>query len=203
MAEPLDPFIADAVKNGLLDDSSSVYSSSSSSSSSSPSSSSSSDTDEGYQFHARRLLKDLPKMRRSLFKRLFGMSRETFRALYNDIWEELPIGQSSNGKSLCPEERLAYCLYSMRSNGFNVFTAWANDIGEGTMSRNTSLLIDILNPRDGSDGAPCFVKRHIYLPSTEKSLQDRQNFSVYGFPPLVMMLVDGMHILVSNLKKPP
>ena len=57
MAEHLDPFIADAAENGLLDDSSSVFSSSEDSSSSS--SSSSSDTDEGYKFHDRRLLKDM------------------------------------------------------------------------------------------------------------------------------------------------
>ena len=142
----------------------------------------------------------MPRMRRSLFKRLFGMSRETFRALYDDIWEELPVGQSSNGMSLCPEERLAYFLYSMRSNGFNVFTAWANDIGEGTMARNTRIMIDALNPRDGGAGGPSFVKRHIYLPSTEKALENAQDFSTHGFPPIVMMLIDGFHVLVSNLQ---
>ena len=87
---PLDDFLLDVVKNGMLDSSSS----SSSSSSSDSDSSSSSGSDDGYQFHDRRLLREMPTMRETKFRRLFGMCRSTFEALVDDTQDELPMGNT-------------------------------------------------------------------------------------------------------------
>ena len=85
---PIDGFVLNALKNGMLD------SSSSSSSSSDSDSSSSSGSDDGYQFHDRRLLREMPTMRETKFRRLFGMCRQTFEALVEDTQDELPMGNT-------------------------------------------------------------------------------------------------------------
>ena len=124
---PLDEFVAEALQAGALDPPSlprTSYSSSSTSSSSDSDSSSSGSEDDSrsqYQFHNRRLLTEMATMRDSLFKRLFGVSRQTFRDLCDDTHGDLPLGQSSNGRSLSQDERWAYFLHSMRGNEFNAF----------------------------------------------------------------------------------
>ena len=111
------------------------------------------------------------------------------------------VGSSTNGRSLRPAERLATFLYSMRSNNFNYFAGHANDLDESTVAKNTTVVVNALNPRvPGFLGdRPSFVQRHIYIPGREKSLEDARNFGLSsGFPEIVWALVDGTHIEVSS-----
>ena len=197
---PLNDLVLQSLNSGILDDSSSDSTSSDSDSTSS----SSSGSEDGYRFHDRRLLREMPTMSDRKFKRMFGMCRPTFGALVDDIFDELPIGSSTNGMSMHPDERLATFLYSMRSNSFNFFAADALCEGEGTVTRNTSIVITGLNPRvPGVHGdRPSFVQRHIYIPCREKALEDARNFgTLTGFPEIVWSIVDGTHIQVSSTLK--
>ena len=178
------------ILGGILDSSSESLSSSSSSSSTSSSDSSSSD--ERPFFHDRRLLYELKDMSPNRHLRLFGMSRETFREFYDEVWELLPPGRSVNGYSLIPEERLYYFLHLVCGDEFELQSAWANDIGEGTVCNNLNIVIDALNPVIGDESS--FVRRNIYLPNEEKARQDARNFSdMSGFCERVWSLADGTH----------
>ena len=125
-------------------------------------------------------------------KRIFGMSKECFEKLHDDVKEELPIGRSNNGMSLNPEERLRYFLYKMRGNSFDFFDSFNQQIGVGTVNINTAKTVEVLSQPNG------FVSRHIYVPSAAKARRDAQLFSeIAGFPPIVWGTIDGSHIPVS------
>ena len=130
------------------------------------------------------------RKKRNKFKGLVGMSRETFLDLYKDVEDYLPVGRSTNGKSLLPVERLMYFLKFFCKNELTVSAAYSNDVSAGALSENISIMVEALNPKSG----PNFCKRHIYLPSTVKSQWEAMQFhEKYGFPPLVVGHIDGSH----------
>ena len=136
------------------------------------------------------------RKKRNKFKGLVGMSRETFLALYEDVKDYLPVGRSTNGKSLLPVERLMYFLKYFCKNELTVCAAYSNDVSPGALSENIGIMVEALNPKCG----PNFCKRHIYLPSTVKSQWEAMQFhEKYGFPPLVIGHVDGSHCDVSRV----
>ena len=193
MAEALLDDDDDSFDMALCEDSDSLPSCLDSSSSSEESTTSDSSCERSeYKFRNRQLLKRVRKMNSRTHKRIFGMSKECFEKLHDDVKEELPLGRSNNGKSLNPEERLRYFLYKMRGNSFDFFDSFNQKIGEGTVCQNTAKIIEVLGQPNG------FVTRHIFIPSTAKALRDAQIFSeIAGFPPIVWGTIDGCHIEVS------
>jgi hypothetical protein len=69
-----------------------------------------------YKFWNRQIVKKARKMNSRQFHNCFRMSKETFEKLLMEIEDELPIGSSSNGKSLTARERLLCFLWFVGGN---------------------------------------------------------------------------------------
>ena len=155
-----------------------------------------------YEFGKRRLPRDFPfteewspKKKRKFFK-LIGMTKETFLDLLEEVINYLPIGASTNGQSLTPLERMLYFLKFFRKCEIADNAAYSNDMSEGAVIENISIVIEALNPRAG----PNFCKRHIFLPDTQKGQCEALQFmEMSGFPPLVIGAADGFHVQVRNV----
>ena len=153
-----------------------------------------------YEFGKRRLPRDFdfsqdwsPKKRRKFFK-LIGCTRETFLDLHEETKEYLPLGASTNGMSITPMERLLYFLKFFRKSEVGDNAAYSNDMSEGAVIENNTIVIEALNPRNG----PNFCKRHIFLPDTAKAQWEAVQFmETSGMPPLIVGAIDGFHVRVS------
>ena len=69
-----------------------------------------------YVFYERTIVAKSNRIPDFLFRRIFRMRRQTFQELLTDCGQFIPIGRSSNGKSLQPPERLLLFLKFLGSN---------------------------------------------------------------------------------------
>jgi hypothetical protein len=85
-----------------------------------------------YQFWKRTVLKKSSQLNPRQFLANFRMLPETFESLFQEVKEFLPIGRSTNGKNLLPQEKLLTFLWYAGSNSTFSHGEYAHEMSFGS-----------------------------------------------------------------------
>ena len=125
------------------------------------------------------------------FRRIFRITRRNFGKLLYMIEPYLPQGNSSNGMSIKPIERLLVFLYWTGSGSSSLHSGYAHNMSEGTIWNCIDSIIDVLYD--------VVVPQLIQLPDENEARRQANLFHAKsGFPRLVFGAIDGTHVRVSS-----
>ena len=150
-----------------------------------------------YRFHPRRILSESRRMSDAKFRRIFRITRRNVAKLLDMIEPYLPQGNSSNGMSIKPIERLLVFLYWSGSGSSSLHMGYAHDMAEGTIWECIDSIIDVLYD--------VVVPQLIQLPDENEARRQANLFhdKSRGFPRIVFGAIDGTHVRVSSSRQVP
>ena len=146
-----------------------------------------------YRFHPRRILAESERMSDAKFRRIFRMTRRNFHRLLDWVGPHYPKqGDSSNGLSIKPIERLLVFLYWSGSGASNMHGAYSHAMSEGSIFNCIDSTIKVLHD--------VIVPHLIKLPNPEQGQREANLFNEKSqFPRIVFSAIDGTHIRVSSI----
>ena len=122
------------------------------------------------------------------------MDPDVFEDLLTICEPHLPEGQSRNGKSLKPRERLLAFLHFLSGDPFMKHEAYTMRTSVGALDQNILTCIRSLHEP--------LVSRFIKWPTPEEALTEAEIFtnkSYEKFPKVAMAAIDGTHIEVHMI----
>ena len=104
------------------------------------------------------------------------------------------LGNSTNGKSVEPHERMLNLLYFSGSNSFLKYQKWSNKLGTGTASESIRISLAIFYDN--------LVPKYLTLPTFEQAKKEAKLFaksprhvqSEFDWPKNCYLAMDGTHI---------
>ena len=124
---------------------------------------------------------------------------DTFDAILTEIIDELPVGASSNGKSLAPVERLLIFLFFLAGNSLYWIKKYSHSASYGTIVNAIHQCLDACYKK--------LVPKFITLPTNEQAKVEAALFhEMSGFPPIIWSAIgnyfDTHTILLTLFEQP-
>ena len=140
-----------------------------------------------YHFRQRNLLRLFEEETDAGILKLFRMSRSQIKILFELVRDSLPQGNSRNGKSIKPFERLLTYLYYLGSNLQYYHSGVSHGLSEGAVCESIHMVNQIVFDE--------VVPKYICVPTQEEAKMEAELFSQKsGFPPIVWASLDGTHV---------
>ena len=146
-----------------------------------------------YKFGDRIILSKAMDLDDRIFKRAFGLSKETFLKFFDLIFDKLPHGKSVNGKNILEIEMLLVFFWWARTASDNLHDSISHQMSEASIWKCIDSVIKAVYE---------IVPDLITLPTPQEAAAEARLFqSKSGFPPIAYGAIDGTHIPVSISRK--
>ena len=145
-----------------------------------------------YEFHDRRILRVAERMTDDTFRKVYRMNRRNFNRLAEILSPHLLPGNSLNGRSLLPEERILVFLWFAGTGSTNIHSSISHNISKTSIHNAIYQVIDALYT--------ILKPQFLVLPTIEEQRREADLFhqrSGFRFPPIAYGAIDGTHVLVS------
>ena len=144
-----------------------------------------------YRFHPRRILSESRRMSDAKFRRIFRITRKNFQKLLDLVEPHLPEGNSSNGLSIKPIERLLVFMYWSGTGSSSLHSGYAHAMSEGTVWNCIDSVLKVLYEE--------VVPQLIELPDGNEARRQAEIFHQKSkFPRIIYAAIDGTHVRVSS-----